>query len=343
MAFRNEAAEESQQQVIAQVKIAAEQRFAFQTEGHKFETDQFKIAATHDREITIARLENQARLASAQPVGQNRTNLTEAEQSLADRSDNAVASLNKLHCEEINRIIADYERQFAAMDDEARGKGRQHEIHIAEYKRKVELANNAVGDELAGKILLMQEEHAKEPRSIREETNATIHGAIRNNAAMDAKHLEEKQSLQGHFAVLSRNAHEEKQIAIARLSAKLQVSDNRFSALQEYRDKYRQMMNENSIPRRQSEPVIPPVVQNSGMPRVGAHPAGTNSIKRPTESNDLGPPASDSGPSEGRRRWGGPPGGSDPDPHEPPGRAPDIISDSKKSKASNIIVKPLSG
>ena len=127
-------------------------------------------------------------MAYEQSIGQNRTNLTEAEQSLADRSENAIASLNKLHSEETNRIIADYKRQLAAMDDEAREKGRQHELQIAEYKRKIELANNTVGDELAEKMLPMQEEHAKELRSIREETNATMHDAIRNNAAMDAKH-----------------------------------------------------------------------------------------------------------------------------------------------------------
>ena len=38
---------------------------------------------------------------------------------------------------------------------------------------------------------------------------------------------------------------------------------------------------------------------------------------------------------------GGPPGGPDPDPHEPPGRAPGRNSDSKKSKASNIILPAL--
>ena len=93
-------------------------------------------------------------------------NLTEAEQSLADRSENAVASLNKLHSEEINIIIADYTRQLATMGDEARGKGRQHELQIAEYERKIKLANNTVGDELAEKMLPMQEEHAKELRPI---------------------------------------------------------------------------------------------------------------------------------------------------------------------------------
>ena len=112
---------------------------------------------------------------------------------------------------------------------------------------------------------------------------------------------------------MSRSAHEEKQIALARSSAKLQVRDNRISALQEYRDKYRQMMNESPIPQRPSEPVIPPVAQNLEIPPVGLHPAGTNRFKRPPNSNDPDPPASDSGPPEGRRRWGGPPGGSDPD------------------------------
>ena len=165
-------------------------------------------------------------MAYEQSVGQSRTNLTEAEQSLADRSENTVASLNKLHSDEINRIIADYKRQLAAMGDEARDRGRQHDLQIAEYKRKVELANKAVGDELAEKMLPMQEEHAKELRSIREEANITIHDAIRSNAAMDAKHLEDKRSLQAHFAEVSRNAHEEKQIAIARLNAKLYARDN---------------------------------------------------------------------------------------------------------------------
>ena len=226
-----------------------------------------KVAATHDTEIINARLENQARLAYEQSTGQNRTNLTEAEQSLADRSENTVASLNKLHSEEINQIIADYERQFAAMGDEAREKGRQHELQIAEYKRKVELANNTVGDELAEKMLPKQEEHTKELQSIREETNATMHDAVRNSAAMGAQHLEEKQSMQAHFAVLSRSSHEEKQIAIARLSAKLQVRDHQISALQEYRDKHRQMMREYSILQRPSGPVTPPVVQHTGIPR----------------------------------------------------------------------------
>ena len=54
--FRIEAAEESQQQVIAQMKVAAELRSAFQAEEHKIEIEQFKIAATHDGEIAIAKL-----------------------------------------------------------------------------------------------------------------------------------------------------------------------------------------------------------------------------------------------------------------------------------------------
>ena len=152
LAFRNEAAEESQQQIIAQMKIAAEQRFAFHAEGHNIEIEQLKIAATHDKDVTIAKLENHARLTYEQPTGQIRTNLIEAEQSLADRSENAVASLNKLHSEEVNRIIADYKRQLAAMDEEAGERGRQHEFQIAEYKRKVELANDTVGDEVAEKM-----------------------------------------------------------------------------------------------------------------------------------------------------------------------------------------------
>ena len=142
--------------------------------------------------------------------------------------------------------------------------------------------------------------------------------------------------MQAHFAAQSRSAHEEMQIAIVRLSAKLQVNDDQISAFQEYRDKYHQMMNENPIPQRPSEPAIPPVVPSSQIPPVGLHLAGTSGSKRPPNSIDPDPPAIDTGPSEGRRRWGGPPGGSDPDPQEPPGRVPDRISDSKKSKASNI-------
>ena len=121
LAFRNEAAEESQQQMIAQMEIAAGRRFVFQAEEHKIEIEKLKIAATHDKDMAIAKSENQARLAYEQSTGQNRTNPTEAEQSLADRSENTVASLNKLHSQEINKIIADYKRQFAAMDQEKRG------------------------------------------------------------------------------------------------------------------------------------------------------------------------------------------------------------------------------
>ena len=61
-------------------------------------------------------------------MGQNRTNLTETEQSLADRSENAVASLNKVHSEEISKVVADYKRQLAAMDEHAREQGRRHDL-----------------------------------------------------------------------------------------------------------------------------------------------------------------------------------------------------------------------
>ena len=129
--------------MIAQMKSAADKRFAFQAEEHNIEMEKFKVAATHDKETTIAKLENQARLTYEQPMGQNRTNLTETEQSLADRSENTVASLNRLHSEGIDKIVANYKRQPAAMDDEAREKGRQHDLQIAGYKRKIELANNS--------------------------------------------------------------------------------------------------------------------------------------------------------------------------------------------------------
>ena len=161
LAFRNEAAEESQQQLIAQVRVAAEQRFAFQAEGHRVEIE--------DKEMTVAMLENQARLSYSQSMVQNRTNPTETEQSMADRSENAVASLSRLHSEELNKVVADYKRQLAAMDGDAREKGRQHGLQVADYKRKADLANNTVGDELAEKPLPMQEEHANELRSMREQ------------------------------------------------------------------------------------------------------------------------------------------------------------------------------
>ena len=142
----------------------------------------------------------------------------------------------------------------------------------------------------------MQEEHANELRSMREETNATMHDAVRNNFSTGAKHLEEKQSTQAQFAVLSRNAHEEKQIAIARLSAKLYARDNEIFAFQEFRDKYRQMMRESSSHKRTSEPVTPPVLQPMGILPAGVHPAGINRFKEPPNSSDLDSPASDSGP-----------------------------------------------
>ena len=119
------------------MKIAAEQRFAFQAEGHKIEMEKLKVAATHDKEMTNAKLGNQARLTYEQSMGQNRTNLTETEQSLANRSENAVASLNRLHSEEINNIVAYYKRQLAAMHDEVREKSRQHDLQVAEYKAKL--------------------------------------------------------------------------------------------------------------------------------------------------------------------------------------------------------------
>ena len=79
LAFRNEAAEESQQQLIAQMRIATEHRFAFQAEEHRIEIERLKVAATHDKEMTVAMLENQARLSYSQSMGQNRTNLTETD------------------------------------------------------------------------------------------------------------------------------------------------------------------------------------------------------------------------------------------------------------------------
>ena len=136
--------------------------------------------------------------------------MTETEQSMADRSEKAVASLNRLHSEELSKVVADYKRQLAAMDDDAREKGRQHDLQVAEYKRKIDLASNTVGDELAEKMLPMQEEHANELRPMREQTNVTMHDVIRNNASIDAKHKGEKQRMQAHFAQLFRNAQEKK-------------------------------------------------------------------------------------------------------------------------------------
>ena len=120
LAFRNEAAEEAQQQLFAQMRTATEQRFAFQAEEHRIEIERLKVAATHGKEMTVAMLEYQARLSYSEPMGQNRTNLIETEQSMADRSENAVASLSRLHSEELNKVVADYKRQLAAMDDDAR-------------------------------------------------------------------------------------------------------------------------------------------------------------------------------------------------------------------------------
>ena len=62
LSFRNEAAEQSQQQMIDQMKTAAEQRFACQAEEHRIEMQKLKIAAQHDKEMMVAMLENQARL-----------------------------------------------------------------------------------------------------------------------------------------------------------------------------------------------------------------------------------------------------------------------------------------
>ena len=69
------------------MRIAAEQRFVFQAEEHRVEIEKLKVAATHDKEMAVAMLENQARLSHSQSMGQNRTNLTESEQSMADRSE----------------------------------------------------------------------------------------------------------------------------------------------------------------------------------------------------------------------------------------------------------------
>ena len=190
-------------------------------------------------------------------------------------------------------------------------------------------------------MLLMQEEHANELRPMREQTNVTMHGVIRNNASTDIEHKEEKQRMQEHFAELSRNAQEEKQIAIARINAKLHLRDNEISELQEIRDKYSNMMGENPVFQQPSEHVTSPVGRPVGILPAGIQtPIGINRFKKPPNSSDLGPSSSDSGPSEGRR-WGGPPGGPSPDPQGLPGRAPDRNKDPKKPKASNIILPAL--
>ena len=84
LSFRNEAAEEPQQNLIAQMRIAAEQRFTFQAEEHRNQIEKLKIAAAHDKDIIVAMLENPARLTYTQSMGQNRISSTETEQSLAD-------------------------------------------------------------------------------------------------------------------------------------------------------------------------------------------------------------------------------------------------------------------
>ena len=305
------------------------------------EIEKLKLAATHDKEMAVAMLGNQARLSYTQSMGQNRTNLPETEHSLGYKSETAVASVNRLHSEELNKVVADYTRQLAAMDHGAREKGRQHDSQVAEYKRKVYLTNNTVGDELAEKRLLTQDERANELRSMREPRDVTTHDAIKNNASMGAGHKEEKQRMQAHLAQLSRNTQEEKRIATARTNAKLHLRDSGVFSLQEIRDKYDKMMRESPAFQQPSEPVMSPVRKPVGIPLAGAQPVGINRFKKPPNSSDPDPPASDSGPSEGRRRWGGPPGGPDPDPQDPPGRAPDRNTDSKKPKASNIILPAL--
>ena len=71
--------------------------------------------------------------------------------------------------------------------------------------------------------------HARRTRkriAVHEKTiSVTMNDVIRNNASMDAEHKEEQQRMQAHFAQLSRNAQEEKHIAIARTNSKLQVAD----------------------------------------------------------------------------------------------------------------------
>ena len=81
-------------------------------------------------------------------------------------------------------------------------------------------------------MLLIYEESANESRPMREQTSLTVRDVIKNNASMDAEHKEEKQRMQAHFAQLVRNAQEEKQIAVARINAKLHLSDNKTFAFQ---------------------------------------------------------------------------------------------------------------
>ena len=195
---------------------------------------------------------------------------------------------------------------------------------------------------MAEKMLPMQEEHANELRPMRKQTHVTMHDVIRDKASTDAEHKEEKQRMQSHVAHLSVNAQEEKQIAIARINAKLRLRDNETSALQQIRNKYDKMMRENPVFQQSSEPVTSPVGRPVGFSLAGIQIlVGIDRFKKPPNPFDLDPPASDSGPSEGRRRRGGPPGGPDPDPQDPPGRAPERNTDSKKSKASNITLPAL--
>ena len=74
LSLRTEAAEESQQNLIAQMRTAAEQQFAFQAEEHRIEVEKLKPAATHDKEITVAILENQARLSHTHAVDGSKQN-----------------------------------------------------------------------------------------------------------------------------------------------------------------------------------------------------------------------------------------------------------------------------
>ena len=99
--------------------------------------------------------------------------------------------------------------------------------------------------------------------------------------------------------------HEEKQIAIARINAKLRLRDNDISELQEIRDKYDKMMRE--VFQQPYEPVTSPVGRPVGIFPAGIQiPVGINKLKKPPNSSDLDLPASDSGPSEGRRKMGRP-------------------------------------
>ena len=241
LSFRNDAAEEPQQNLNAHMRIAAEPRFASQAEERRIEIERLKIAATHDKDIAVAMLENQARLTYTQPMGQNRISLRKPNKAwpidrntLKHRSTDCIAKkLTRL-----SQMAKDNSQQWVVMQE----KGRQHDLQVAEHKRNIGLASNTVGDELAEKMSQMQEEHTTELQSRREQTNVTMHDVIRNNASMDAKHQEEKQSMQAHVAQLSRNMREESRIAIARISAKLQLRDNEIPELQIIQEKHGQMM-----------------------------------------------------------------------------------------------------